>query len=193
MTTVALSSLESPVGPLTIAACGPRVCLVHFGVPTAALHRTLQSWYSEAAIAEHGDPGGAVSILRRYFAGDLESLAEISVELHGTSFQRSVWMALRSVAAGTTASYAELAARVGAPSAVRAVGAANGANPVAIVLPCHRIIGSNGSLTGYGGGLDRKRWLLEHEGVNRTLFTTGEPVMAASRTARRPSAKPARP
>jgi methylated-DNA-[protein]-cysteine S-methyltransferase len=193
MTTVALTSMESPVGPLSIAACGPRVCLVHFGAPTAALRRTLQTWYPESAIVGHDDPGGAVSVLRRYFAGDLDSLDEIDVDLHGTSFQRSVWMALRSVAAGTTASYAALAARVGAPTAVRAVGAANGANPVAIVLPCHRIIGSNGSLTGYGGGLDRKRWLLEHEGVNRTLFGSGEPVIAASRTARRPAAKPARP
>jgi methylated-DNA-[protein]-cysteine S-methyltransferase len=79
-----------------------------------------------------------------------------------------VWMALRTVTAGTTLSYAELAQRVDSPSAVRAVGAANGANPVAVVLPCHRIIGSNGSLTGYGGGLDRKRWLLDHEGVTRS-------------------------
>jgi methylated-DNA-[protein]-cysteine S-methyltransferase len=79
-------------------------------------------------------------------------------------------MALRGVRAGTTSSYADLAKRVGSPSAVRAVGAANGSNPVAVVLPCHRIIGSNGSLTGYGGGLQRKRWLLEHEGVTRGLF-----------------------
>ena len=79
-------------------------------------------------------------------------------------------MALRGVKVGTTLSYMELARRVGSPSAVRAVGAANGANPVAVVLPCHRIIGANGSLTGYGGGLDRKRWLLDHEGVGRPLF-----------------------
>ncbi len=89
------------------------------------------------------------------------ALDEVEVELHGTAFQQRVWLALRTVAAGTTTSYAQLASRVGAPSAVRAVGAANGANPVAVVLPCHRIIGSNGSLTGYGGG-GRKRWLLDH-------------------------------
>ena len=100
----------------------------------------------------------------------MASLDEVDVELHGTDFQQRVWHALRSVAAGTTSSYAELARKVGAPAAVRAVGAANGANPVAVVLPCHRIIGSNGTLTGYGGGLDRKRWLLNHEGVTRTLF-----------------------
>ena len=100
----------------------------------------------------------------------MTSLDVVEVELHGTDFQRRVWLALRSVAACTTSSYAELARKVEAPAAVRAVGAANGANPVAIVLPCHRIIGSNGTLTGYGGGLDRKRWLLNHEGVTRTLF-----------------------
>ena len=109
-------------------------------------------------------------MLSRYFDGDLASLDEIDVELHGTAFQQRVWNALRTVTVGTTTSYAELARRVGAPAAVRAVGAANGANPVAVVLPCHRIIGSNGSLTGYGGGLERKRWLLHHEGVSRTLF-----------------------
>jgi methylated-DNA-[protein]-cysteine S-methyltransferase len=130
----------------------------------------LSAWYPGASIAAHDDPGGAVGVLDRYFAGDLRSLDEIEVEVHGTSFQRDVWMGLRTVAAGTTLSYSELARRVGVPAAVRAVGAANGANPVAVVLPCHRIIGSNGSLTGYGGGLDRKRWLLGHEGVTRTLF-----------------------
>jgi O-6-methylguanine DNA methyltransferase len=82
-----------------------------------------------------------------------------------------VWDALRAVRAGTTASYSGLAATIGAPAAIRAVGAANGANPVAVIVPCHRVIGANGSLTGYGGGLDRKRWLLEHEGiVDRRLF-----------------------
>ena len=84
--------------------------------------------------------------------------------MNGTPFQKRVWEALRTVPAGKTASYAELAVRVGSPAAVRAVGAANGANPVAIVVPCHRIIGSNGTLTGYGGGLERKTWLLRHEG-----------------------------
>jgi methylated-DNA-[protein]-cysteine S-methyltransferase len=127
------------------------------------VRRQLERWYPGEAVEPHPDPAGAVSVLRRYFGGELDCLDEIAVELHGTSFQTQVWEALRSVRAGTTASYAALAKRVGTPAAVRAVGAANGANPVAIVLPCHRIIGSNGSLTGYGGGLDRKRWLLQHE------------------------------
>jgi methylated-DNA-[protein]-cysteine S-methyltransferase len=130
----------------------------------------LQRWYPEVPVKEASDPGGARRVLNRYFQGELESLDELSVELHGTNFQKRVWQALRSVRAGTTASYTDLAKNVGAPAAVRAVGAANGANPIAVVLPCHRIIGSNGSLVGYGGGLQRKRWLLAHEGVKRTLF-----------------------
>jgi methylated-DNA-[protein]-cysteine S-methyltransferase len=169
-TTVDVTTIASPVGKLTVAAHGTRVCLVHFGPASARVKASLAAWYPDTAISPAADPGGAVSVLERYFGGDLDSLDEIEVDLHGTSFQRSVWMALRSVKSGTTLSYSQLAARVGAPSAVRAVGAANGANPVAVILPCHRIIGSNGSLTGYGGGLERKRWLLDHEGVKRSLF-----------------------
>ena len=170
MTAVLLGMMETPVGTLTVAAHGERVCLVHFGANDGQVRTTLSAWYPDAAIRDARDPAGAVAVLNRYFKGDLESLGEIEVELHGTPFQRDVWMALRTVKAGTTKSYAQLASQVGTPAAVRAVGAANGANPVAVVLPCHRIIGSNGSLTGYGGGLDRKRWLLDHEGVKRTLF-----------------------
>jgi methylated-DNA-[protein]-cysteine S-methyltransferase len=170
MTAIALATVESPVGTLTVAARGGRVCLVHFGAVNDYVRSSIAKWYPGGPVEPSKDPAGAVRRLERYFGGDLSSLDEIDVELHGTPFQERVWRALRSVEAGTTISYAELADRVGSPSAVRAVGAANGANPVAIVLPCHRIIGSNGSLTGYGGGLDRKRWLLGHEGVTRTLF-----------------------
>jgi methylated-DNA-[protein]-cysteine S-methyltransferase len=170
MARVDLASVDSPIGVLTVAARESRVCLVHFGPDSKKIRDVLAGWYPEHAIEAAADPGGVVSILARYFAGDLSSLDDVEVELHGTDFQQRVWKALRSVTAGTTSSYAELARKVGTPAAVRAVGAANGANPVAVVLPCHRIIGSNGSLTGYGGGLDRKRWLLNHEGVTRTLF-----------------------
>jgi methylated-DNA-[protein]-cysteine S-methyltransferase len=100
-----------------------------------------------------------------YFAGDVDAFAEVAWEGAGTAFQKTVWNALCAIPAGQTVSYAQLAARIGRPTAVRAVGLANGSNPVALIVPCHRVIGSNGSLTGYGGGLHRKRWLLEHEGV----------------------------
>lgn len=160
-----LSSISSPIGPLTIAAHDARLCLLHFGAHVADVRRTLERWYPESAIEPHADPAGAVTALERYFAGDIAVIDGLDVELNGTPFQQRVWQALRGVRAGTTCSYSTLAQSIGAGSAVRAVGAANGANPVALVVPCHRVIGANGSLTGYGGGLDRKRWLLQHEGV----------------------------
>ena len=103
--------------------------------------------------------------MQAYFAGELDAIENLPVETGGTAFQRQVWAALRQIPRGQTESYGELAARIGRPRAVRAVGLANGANPVGIVVPCHRVIGANGTMTGYGGGVDRKRWLLEHEGA----------------------------
>jgi methylated-DNA-[protein]-cysteine S-methyltransferase len=106
---------------------------------------------------------GLASVLKSYFGGDLECLQSVPVSTGGTAFQRSVWKSLRSIPAGKTISYGDLAKQLGRPAAVRAVGLANGANPVGIVVPCHRVIGADGSLTGYGGGLHRKQWLLDHE------------------------------
>jgi methylated-DNA-[protein]-cysteine S-methyltransferase len=111
------------------------------------------------------DPAGAASALDRYFGGDLRALDALAVDTGGTPFQQRVWIALRAIPVGTAVSYSALARTIGMPRAVRAVAAANGANPVAIVIPCHRVIGADGSLTGYGGGLARKRWLLAHEGA----------------------------
>lgn len=101
--------------------------------------------------------------LEAYLDGKLEALEDIEVETAGTRFQLEVWRALRRIRPGTTTTYRALAQTIGRPDAVRAVGLANGSNPISVVVPCHRVIGSNGSLTGYGGGLHRKRWLLEHE------------------------------
>jgi methylated-DNA-[protein]-cysteine S-methyltransferase len=109
------------------------------------------------------NPYGLSDAFRNYFAGQLDAIDRLPVETAGTPFQREVWRELRNIQCGTTISYAELAQRIGRPSAVRAVGLANGSNPVPIVVPCHRVIGSDGSLTGYGGGIERKRWLLQHE------------------------------
>jgi methylated-DNA-[protein]-cysteine S-methyltransferase len=109
------------------------------------------------------NPGGLTAALRAYFEGDLEALAGLPVEAGGTPFQRAVWGALRDIPCGETRSYGDIARQIGNPAAVRAVGLANGANPVGIVVPCHRVIGANGTLTGYGGGISRKRWLLAHE------------------------------
>ncbi|MCL2894761.1 methylated-DNA--[protein]-cysteine S-methyltransferase [Brenneria tiliae] len=101
--------------------------------------------------------------MQAYFDGDLAAIDRLPLATGGTAFQRLVWRRLRDIPAGETLSYGALAARINNPLAVRAVGLANGANPVGIVVPCHRVIGANQSLTGYGGGLERKRWLLEHE------------------------------
>jgi len=106
---------------------------------------------------------GMTDAINRYFAGEVEVIDTLPVKGGGTPFQCQVWRALRKIRCGTTVSYTQLAERIGRPTAVRAVGLANGANPIGVVVPCHRVIGSDGSLTGYGGGIERKRWLLEHE------------------------------
>ena len=172
--TVEYTVFESPLGPLTIFAASGLLMGVEFGDNRAVvvgdgstgLARELaRRLRCSGLVRPHLDPAGAVSALRAYFAGNLQALDTLDVDPMGTPFQLRVWTALRSVPAGRTASYTDIARAIGAPTATRAVGAANGANPIAIVVPCHRIIGSGGSLVGYGGGLDRKRWLLEHEGV----------------------------
>ena len=115
------------------------------------------------AIEPGRNPGGLTEAIKRYFAGELTAINSLPVQTAGTAFQREVWHALRGIPCGTTISYAALARRIGRPNAIRAVGLANGSNPVGVVVPCHRVIGSDGSLTGYGGGIERKRWLLRHE------------------------------
>jgi methylated-DNA-[protein]-cysteine S-methyltransferase len=160
---IEVGQVDSPIGPLTLAVRGARLCLLHFGADEAGAAAALRRWYPGQPIASRGASAPVARRLASYFAGETTALDGIEVEMNGTPFQRRVWEALRDVRVGTTASYGEIARRIGSPSAVRAVGAANGANPVAIVVPCHRIIGGSGSLTGYGGGLERKRWLLRHE------------------------------
>lgn len=131
------------------------------------MRRLLRLHYGDTPTQDGVAPQALKSSINRYFAGDLAALDEIEWATAGTEFQRSVWAALTTIPAGETLSYRGLAERVGRPKAVRAVGLANGSNPVAVVVPCHRVIGADGSLTGYGGGLHRKQWLLEHEGVRR--------------------------
>ena len=159
---IVVDVIDSPVGRLTLCDRAERLCLLHFGDDGPSIDETLERWYPGEPRARRVLPR-LRAVLERYFGGELEALETIAVELNGTSFQKQVWQALRRIPCGSTISYAELARRIGVPAAVRAVGMANGANPVALVVPCHRVIGTDGSLTGYGGGLDRKRWLLNHE------------------------------
>jgi methylated-DNA-[protein]-cysteine S-methyltransferase len=160
------TSLPTPVGTLHVGVRAGRLCVLELSDPARFRHRVARSG-EPSEPARSRSAREIVDALRRYFAGEVDAVDDIPVDpLGGTPFQRRVWGALRSIPAGTTVSYGALAARVRAPKAVRAVGAANGANPVPIVLPCHRVIGADGSLTGYGGGLATKRWLLRHEGVD---------------------------
>jgi methylated-DNA-[protein]-cysteine S-methyltransferase len=132
----------------------------------ARMQRLLRLHYGENGfrLEPVRKPNRLTDAIASYFAGEITAIDILQVQTGGTPFQREVWHALRKITYGTTVSYAKLAERIGRPTAVRAVGLANGSNPIAVVVPCHRVIGSNGSLTGYGGGLERKRWLLEHEG-----------------------------
>ena len=129
------------------------------------MQRLLRLHYGEGTIQlrEASPHSTARNSLEAYFAGDIDAVTGALTATNGTNFQRTVWDALRRMPVGHTISYGALAASIGRPKAVRAVGLANGANPIAIFVPCHRVIGANNSLTGYGGGLDRKRWLLKHE------------------------------
>jgi methylated-DNA-[protein]-cysteine S-methyltransferase len=131
----------------------------------ASMVRLLRLHYGSVVPEPGAAPSNLNRLLRRYFEGDIECLGAIEWRTAGTPFQRSVWTALTSIAPGQTLTYGALAAKLRRPQAVRAVGLANGANPISVVVPCHRVIGANGSLTGYGGGIERKRWLLNHEGA----------------------------
>jgi methylated-DNA-[protein]-cysteine S-methyltransferase len=129
------------------------------------MSRLLRLHYGENGfkLAPNRHPSGLRNAISSYFAGELAAIDALPVQTAGTPFQREVWRALREIACGTTVSYATLAERIGRPKAVRAVGLANASNPVGIVVPCHRVLGADGSLTGYAGGVERKRWLLDHE------------------------------
>ncbi len=149
---------DSPLGCILLTATSRGLCGIYF---EAQKHRPC--------IASHWQRDDGVRFdsikqwLRDYFANQAASPAPDLELVSGTAFQRKIWRLLQSIPAGETLTYARLAERAGSPAAVRAVGAAVGRNPVSIVIPCHRVIGSNGSLTGYAGGLERKRWLLNHE------------------------------
>jgi methylated-DNA-[protein]-cysteine S-methyltransferase len=131
----------------------------------ARIRELLRLQYRAVDLQPAGAPQAVRSALANYFKGDLDALAAIEWRIAGTPFQRKVWMALPKIRAGTTMSYGALAAQLGSPNAMRAVGHANGSNPISVVIPCHRLIAANGALVKYGSGLERKRWLLRHEGV----------------------------
>ncbi|ODQ89921.1 cysteine methyltransferase [Mycolicibacterium flavescens] len=148
-------TMDSPVGQLTLAGEDGR--LMHLRMVDQTYEPARDGWVADDSVF-----GDAVEQLDAYFAGDLTEFT-LDLDMIGTLFQRKVWAALLTIPYGETRSYGEIARQIGAPSAFRAVGLANGHNPIGIIVPCHRVIGSNGSLTGYGGGLERKRALLDME------------------------------
>src|SRR5688572_3145403 len=157
-----VGTMESPLGELVFAAREEGLCALDFSeVWPRAIHRLRQMRGKLDLFG--GDPLGVASRLAAYFAGRLDAVADLAGDAKGTPFQIYVWNELRRIPAGATISYRELARRVRRPGASRAVGSANRRNPVAIVVPCHRVVGSDGALRGYAGGLERKEWLLAHE------------------------------
>jgi len=159
-----VSVVSTPIGE-TIMVTDDEGCLrrVTWTDEGESWRADLARRHADIALTEARDPFGHAVALEAYMAGDVRALASIRVTFRGTPFQELVWNGLLAIPTAETRSYGELARAIGRPRAVRAVGLANGANPIAIVVPCHRVIGSDGSLTGFGGGLDRKRWLLAHE------------------------------
>lgn len=148
-------TVDSPIGPLTLA--GEDSVLTHLRMVDQTYEPSRSGWAPNPAAF-----GEAVDQLAAYFAGELTAF-DFDIDLRGSDFQRRVWRALQTIPYGETRSYGVIAEQIGAPGSARAVGLANGHNPIAIIVPCHRVIGANGSLTGYGGGLDRKRTLLQLE------------------------------
>lgn len=146
---------------------GDQLCAVEFAGYEWRMEKSLLRQYGDRYRLVERENKAVKTRMAAYLGGELEAVDDLPVRTGGTEFQRSAWLALRQIPAGQTASYAAQAARIGKPSAVRAVGAANGQNPIVIVLPCHRVIGADGALTGFGGGIPTKAWLLRHEGALR--------------------------
>jgi len=159
----------SPIGRILFAANAQGICALDFAGYEKRMDTLLTRRFGGYSFNRHADPLDLKSRLRRYFDGDLSAFDGEAVNTNGTKFQQQVWTALRSIPAGTTWSYGQLAAHLGQPKAARAVGHANSLNPVGIIVPCHRVIGASSALTGYAGGLERKRWLLRHELGSRDL------------------------
>ena len=158
-----LERLPSPLGTILLVSDGEALRALDFDEYEHRMHRLLRLHYGAYALTPTGGIGPLGRAIQGYFEGDMAALDGLAVRTGGTAFQRLVWSELRLIPPGATISYGRVAERVGRAKASRAVGLANGANPVAIVVPCHRVIGADAKLTGYGGGLWRKRWLIEHE------------------------------
>jgi methylated-DNA-[protein]-cysteine S-methyltransferase len=164
--TFGLDRLETPIGiALLVTDADGILRALDWEDCEPRMKELLRLHYGAVVLKDAQAPGDMLKALSAYFKGDLDRLSTIKWRVAGTPFQQKVWNALPKIPVGTTMSYGALASRLDAPNAMRAVGHANGSNPISVVVPCHRLIGANGALVKYGGGLSRKRWLLAHEGV----------------------------
>lgn len=163
-----LSRMSTPVGEmLVVTDLDQRLRALDWEDHQERMHGLMARYYKgrPLKIADGVIPSELRDAFEAYFAGLLNVIDGIEIVMPGSAFQQSAWKTLRTIPAGQTLTYGEQSARMGRPNSMRAVGAANGANPIGLVVPCHRVIGANGSPTGYGGGIERKRWLLKHEGA----------------------------
>jgi methylated-DNA-[protein]-cysteine S-methyltransferase len=164
-----IDRIDSPIGEILLIVDDGHLCSLDFADCEPRMMAFLSRRYGHFRLERTADPHGFSSRMREYLTGNFHALDEIPVNTGGTPFQQEVWSMLRTIAPGTTMTYGEMAAKLGRPTAYRAVGGANAHNPISIVIPCHRLVGANASLTGYGGGFERKQWLLWHEGFGGQL------------------------
>jgi methylated-DNA-[protein]-cysteine S-methyltransferase len=165
-----VGKLDSPIGSVVYLTDGKALRAVEFADTPDRLLSAFLRGMGPIPVDTRSDPLGIGAAIRAYFGGDIHAIEALPATPSGTRFQKRVWSLLRKIPAGRTVTYGAIAKQLGTPSAARAVGAANGANPIPIVVPCHRVIGANGTLTGYGSGVFRKEWLLTHEGAQLTLL-----------------------
>jgi O-6-methylguanine DNA methyltransferase len=158
-------TLETPIGEVWIATDESRLLILEYKDYADRMHGYLYDHLPSYELVSTSNPLGITDRLRLYFAGNVDVIDTIPVAPLGTDFQQSVWAALRRIPVGETRTYGQIATELGNSLASRAVGHANSLNPIGIVIPCHRVVGANKTLTGYAGGLSRKDWLLQHEGV----------------------------
>ena len=166
VTELLIDKIASPIGTILLVATETQLCALDYEDYEQRMMKLLRRRFEHIHFKEADDPCGFSSQVRAYLEGEGCGLDSLPVNPGGTPFQQQVWTALRGIPSGTVMTYGELAKHLKRPTAYRAVGMTNALNPIAIVIPCHRLVGADGSLTGYAGGLERKRWLLEHEGVN---------------------------
>jgi len=157
---------SSPIGEILILANGGKLCYLDFADNDSRLQKLLKTRFGEYSIIPEHNVLNMQSRLDQYFAGKWEAFDGLELRTDGTEFQRTVWCGLKQIPVGKAISYHQLAKSIKIPKAIRAAASANAKNPISIIIPCHRVIGSDGSLRGYAGGVDRKSWLLRHEGVD---------------------------